>query len=151
MSWEYGVEGNDTIRIGNLDTTVESSIQVRLISRVTVAACHNTGVNTCSVAVPGLEVYLWDWVARVDIDDLDVERQGNSALAICHVFTDEFARDPVRALGRLRCKDTAVVTGEKNRGISVVRGNASQVGLVACVENRVKVTGAEEGLICLTF
>lgn len=73
MTRDKSVERNNTRLIRLLHTTQEGSIQVGRIIGVTIAAGDDTGVDTSRVAVPDLDVCLWDRLASVDIDDLDVQ------------------------------------------------------------------------------
>lgn len=80
VAGEDGLVADNTPFITGLNTTQESLVQVGLVVGVSVTACDNAGVDTGGVAVPEVGVDVWDGVAGVDIDQLDVEIQGHTRL-----------------------------------------------------------------------
>lgn len=94
VAWECRVELQDTVLIGELDTTEHGIVDVARISRVAVAVGNYTTVHAGTVAVPGFESNPGDRLASCGVDDLDIECQGHARVAISDVLTDIFARDP---------------------------------------------------------
>ena len=97
--------------------------------------------------MPDLEEGLGNRVARVDVDDLDVERQRDTLSILGDVLAEKLALHPVRALSRLGSQDAGVVASEEDGRIGV-DSDACQVGLVRCREDAVEVTGAEIRSLC---
>lgn len=116
MSRECGIERYNAVLIGLLETTVKSVVDIRCIVRVAVAACYDATINTGTVAVPDLEESFRYGFARVDIDELDIERQRHTLLAVRDVLANKLALNPVRSLGGLRTENAAVVAREKSVG-----------------------------------
>lgn len=145
VTWERGIEGDNTVLIGLLKTTKESLVDVRCIVQVTVTACYDAAVHAGAVAVPDLEESFWYGFARVHIDELDVECQGHTLLPIGDILADKLALDPVRSLGGLGTEHTAVVAREE--GVRRrVGSDAGKIAVVVDVDHVVEVPGFEEGL-----
>jgi hypothetical protein len=147
MTREKSLKGYDTIRIRLLDSTMESVVQVAGVIDVSIAVGNNARVHTRAVAVPDLEESFRHRLARVHIDDLNVERKRYTRLILGDVLADELALDPVGTLSRLGTQNAAVVAGEENAWVRV-DGDASEVGLMIGSEDAVKVAGTEIGLLC---
>jgi len=88
------IELQDSVLIGELDATEHGVVDVASISSVAVATSNNAAIDTSAVAVPRLECNLWDWFAGRGVDDLDVERQGHTRVAVSDVLADILAGDP---------------------------------------------------------
>lgn len=131
---EDGLELSNTIRVGLLDSSKPSLVNVRFVGLVAVTARYNTGVNTGRVAVPHLEVDIGDGITSLDVDDLIVEDDVEALLVFDKVLTDILAGDiypalalptetnhellTVRTLGDLRSQDARVDACEKGSRIS---------------------------------
>jgi hypothetical protein len=126
---------------------VESLIQIRGVVRVTVAICHDARVYTGAVAVPDFKEGFRHWFARVDVDNLDVEGQGNALLVISDVFADKLALNPVWALSHFWAEHAAVVARENHTWVRI-DSDASQVAVMVGGEHAVEVAGAKVWLLC---
>lgn len=146
VTGEQGLESDDTVIVGLLNTTEGSVVDVAQIGSVTVSAGNDATVDTSGVAVPHLRVSLRDGLAGVDIDDLDVERQRNTGLALDNVLTNELARHPVRAFGRLGSEDAASISSEQESRVSSLRSDG-EVGVVVGGENVLERASLEQGLV----
>lgn len=113
---------------------MESLVDIRCIIRITIAACYDAAVHACAVAVPDFEPRIRYWLACVDVDHLDVERERHSLLALCNVAANKLALDPVWALSCLGSEHTAVHITEE-RTLSRFARNSSQVTVVVGVEH----------------
>jgi len=123
MSREDCLKLNDTIMIGDLNTTKESGVQTSLGA--------NAGVNTSGIAVPNVSGQIGDSIAGGDINVLDLEEQRHSVaeLLLDDVGSQVFADDVVRTGSDLGRQDTAGV-GAKDcleRSKHVVVGDSSLV------------------------
>lgn len=103
MTGEDGLKLNNTIVVGDLDTTKESGVQTSLGA--------NAGVNTSGVAVPDVGGQVGDSIAGRYVDVLDLEEQRHSVTELCFddVGSQVFADDVVRTSGDLGGQDTARV------------------------------------------
>lgn len=72
MAREQCVELNHTIIIGLGNATEESVVQVRGVIGIAVALLHDSRVNTGRVGVPDISPDSSQWLAGVDIDELEV-------------------------------------------------------------------------------
>lgn len=102
VAGESGVVLQDTVLVGELDTTEHRVVDVACISRVTVAASNNAPVDTGAVAVPGFKSNLRDGLTSPSVNDLDVECQRHTWVAIGDVFANIFARNPCRTVSQGR-------------------------------------------------
>jgi hypothetical protein len=66
----------------------------------------------------------------------------HTLLILGDVLANQFALNPVRALGDFGSKDAGVVAGEEDRGVGV-DSDASQIGGVGGGEDSVEVTGTK--------
>jgi hypothetical protein len=94
VTGERCIELQDSILVGELDTTIHSVVDVASIGSVAVAVSNNAAVYASTVAVPGLEGDLLDRLASRGVDDLDIERQGYTRVAVSNILADILARDP---------------------------------------------------------
>lgn len=60
--------------------------------------------------MPGVNPDL-DRLARLDIDKVDGNLEGNTSLVLGDVLADDFAKDMVRTLGDLRSEDAGRIVG----------------------------------------
>jgi hypothetical protein len=110
---EDGLVLGDTVDVRLHDSAQEGVVQVGEIVTVTVAGGGNTGVYASGIAVPNVHVDSRDRGASAGINELDVEVQRDTRLAISNVATDQLAIDVVRALGDFRLKNAGGVVGEE--------------------------------------
>lgn len=101
VAGESRIELQDSVLVAELDTAEHGIVEVGCIGNVAVTVCDNATVNTSGVAVPCLESNLRDWLASVGIDELDIESQRHTWVAIGNVLADVFARDPCVAVSRV--------------------------------------------------
>lgn len=115
MSREQGLEQRNTIRVGDLNATKESGVEVGSDGRVAVSAGCNSGVNTGGVAVPDLEVRALNGVAGGDVQDLEVEGESHTDLILGNVLADILSGDVVGTLGNLGREHAGAVAREEGR------------------------------------
>ena len=96
VTGESCVELQDSVLIGELDATEHRVVDVASIGSVAVAVRNNASVHTSAVAVPRLEGNLRDRLASRGVDNLDIERQGHTRVAVSNILTDILARNPCR-------------------------------------------------------
>src|SRR5690242_8149581 len=101
VAGESRVELQDSVLIAELDATEHGVVDVACIGNVAVTGCNNATVYTSGVTVPCLESNLRDWLASVGIDELDIESQRHTWMAIGDVLADVLARDPCVAVSRV--------------------------------------------------
>jgi hypothetical protein len=63
MTWEDGIERDDSLSVSGLDTTEEGGIESDFVS-----GGHGTRVVTSGVAVPDINVQILNWQAGVDVE-----------------------------------------------------------------------------------
>lgn len=90
---DNGVKLSNTIGVGGLNTTEAGRIET------TLSTGRDTRVNTSGIAVPDVNQEILNGSAARGIDELKVEMQRNTSLAISNVGPDQFARDKVRSNG----------------------------------------------------
>lgn len=149
MAGDKSLESGNAFGIGSSNTAEESGVDIGAVRAVTVSRSDNAGVDTGGVAVPEVEVDVWNRLAGVDINDLDVDGHGHTLLRLGNVLTDEFTRDVVGSLSDFRDEDTAAVAFEEGR-FGHVHVDAAVVGQVGSVKDGVNIAGVET-LGCLTF
>jgi hypothetical protein len=93
VTGEDGLELCNAIGVGLLDSSQEGVVEIRLVTRVTIAVRKDTRVDAGAVAVPNFDIHVRDGLACVDIDDLIIEGDVDTWLGICDVFPDELATD----------------------------------------------------------
>lgn len=94
VTGEGCVELQNTVLIGELDATEHGVVDVAGIGSVAVTASNYTAVHTGTIAVPGLEGNLRNRFASRGVDDLNVERQRYTRVAVSNILADILARDP---------------------------------------------------------
>lgn len=121
VAGEDGLELDDTVVVGELDTTEEGGVQAGL-------AGLDAGVDTGGVAVPDVDGDLGDGIAGVDVDVLDLEEDGDTVaeLGLDDVGAHVLADDVVGAVGDLRGEDAGGVGAE-----DVFAGGEDTVGGLA--------------------
>lgn len=88
-----GSESRSAILAGGL----QASECVRLdgsSGAITVALSLNTGVDTCGIAAPKLNISISDGLAAGGVDDVDVQVSDGTSLASQNVRADEFSSHP---------------------------------------------------------
>lgn len=125
MTREDGLELDDAIVIGKLNTTQEGGVDTRL-----AGALAHTRVDTGGVAVPDVDCYVGDSIASRDIDILDLKEDVHAVrvLSLLDVRPHVFANNVVRAGSQLRRQDA--------------RGVLSKVSMSATAQNSIAI--AEE-------
>jgi len=88
---EDRLELSNTIRVGLLDASKPSLVNVGLIRAIAIAVGNDTRVHASGVAVPHLEVNVGDWIAGFDVDDLVIEDNVETLLIFNDVLTNVFA------------------------------------------------------------
>lgn len=105
---EDGLEADDTVVVGHLDSTEEGAVESGL------AGIRNTGVDTSGIAVPHVDGDARDGLASVDINVLHFQEHLNALgeLRLDGVRAEVFAGYVVWAVGDLWCQNTAGVCVE---------------------------------------
>lgn len=138
MARNDGFESGNAVRIGFCDPAKEGRVDVARVGRVAVATGDNARVYASGIAVPVVYVDIWDRLAGVDIDDLDVDGQRHTLLVLGDVFADILALDVVRTLGNLGYKDARAIAEEVLLGD--IHVDASVVEQMSSVEYRSGIT-----------
>lgn len=112
MTRNKSVEYNNAIVVRFLYTSHESRVQVCGVIRIAIAVGIDARVNSSGIAAPDLKICLRNWLACIDINDLNVKSQRHACLTFGDVLSDKLSRDPVRPLGSLWCQNAGVVAGE---------------------------------------
>lgn len=107
MAWEYGFEGGDAIGVSSLNTTEESRVPSNII-----AVSYNAGVVASGVAVPDIDVDIWDGLAGGNVDVLNFEVKGDTGLAFSNILANEFSSNVVWTIGILRGEDAGGIGAE---------------------------------------
>lgn len=97
MSWKDGVESQNAVGVAVLDPAESSLVDVGRVGRVSVTAGNNAAVYTSAVAVPHLKQHIRKRFTGIDVDDLDIEGQGDTRFAFCYIAANILARDIVWA------------------------------------------------------
>jgi hypothetical protein len=113
VTGEERLELGNTVRVGLLDTTEESLVQICGIVAVAVHVALNSGVDTGRVTVPDVPVQVLNWLAGVDVNELAIYNDWDTGLAIADVFADQLALDPEGSDLSLGRKDAGGVVGEE--------------------------------------
>lgn len=142
MAGNNRLESGNALGIGSSDTAEESRVDIDAVRAVTVSRGDNTGVNAGGVAVPEVDVDVWNRLAGVDVDDLDVHGHGHTLLSLGNVLTDEFTGDVVGSLSDFWDENAAAVAFEEV-GFGHIHVDAAVVGQMGGVEDGVKVAGVE--------
>jgi hypothetical protein len=142
MTWEDGLELNDTIIIGLLNPAQEGGVDVGSISSVTVAIADNTRVDTSRIAVPDIKPDVGDGLAGLNVNELGIESDINTWLVFSQVGAHVFARDVEGADFTLRVEDTGGVVCEDD-GLGGVDGDATVSHLMGLVEDSFGVADCE--------
>jgi hypothetical protein len=88
MPGKLRLKHHNTILVRLLNPPMKRIIQIRRIIRISIPIRHNTRIHTGTITMPNFEESFRNWLARLDVDDLDVESQGNTLLIIGDVFAD---------------------------------------------------------------
>lgn len=109
MTWEDGLERNHTIGVGRLDAAEVSRIPAIFSD---VAGLINTGVDTCGVCVPDINIQAGRRKTGGDVEILDLEVQRDSCLAFGNVLSDALSCNVVGAVSNFRRQDARGVGAE---------------------------------------
>lgn len=97
MAWNDAFELDDSVDVCLLQTAEEGVVEVGGVVGVAVAGGCYAGVDSCCIAVPGVDVDGWDGGAVGCVDELDVEEEWDAFLVLGHIVANQFAIDIVRA------------------------------------------------------
>jgi hypothetical protein len=120
---DNGVELSNTVSVGSLDSTESGGVET------TLARSRDTRVDTSGIAVPNVNQEILNSSAARSINELKIEVQRNTRLAISDVGSDQLARDKVRADSDLGDQSTGRV-GVKDRGKGGVQSVSSARNIV---------------------
>jgi hypothetical protein len=90
---EESLELGNAVLVGRLDAASPGLVDVVDVVDVAVAGVDDTRVDAGRVGVPDLEVQLRDRLARVNVDELVVNDEGDALLSLDYVATNSFAAD----------------------------------------------------------
>lgn len=151
VTGEDGLELSNTIRVGLLNASKPSLVNVGLIRAIAIAVGNDTRVYASGVAVPHLQVDIGDRVAGFDVNNLVVEDDVETLLIFNDVLTNVFAGHiwiilanvpetkrernsfTVRTLSNLGSQNTRVDAGKQDR-----RGSARAEALRSLVVRSVQ-------------
>lgn len=89
-----GVKLQNTVLVAKLDAAEHGVVDVARIGSVAVATSNYTTVHTSAVAMPGLKGNLRDRLTGPGVNDLNIESQGYTRVAISDVLADVLAGNP---------------------------------------------------------
>ena len=131
VTGDDGLVLSHAVCVGLNDSAQESVVEVGQIVTVAVAGSCHTAVYACRITVPKVHVDSRDRLARAGVNELNVEIERNTLLAIGNVTTDELSIDIVRALGNFRLENASRVVCEEQSLVVAVRDARSRlVGVV---------------------
>jgi hypothetical protein len=145
MAREQSLELGNAVRVGLLDTTQEGFVQVCGVIAVAVHVALDSRVDASGVAVPYVPVQVLDWLAGVDVDELAVDNDWDTSLAIAYVVADQLALYPEGSDFSLRGEDAGGVLGEEVCLWGV--GSDLQGGVVRGVHDLVCIAGEDSSLL----
>lgn len=87
MTRIVGGELNYSIRACWLQTSMIGLVDVGQIINVTISTGNNAAVYTSAVAVPEVDIDIWDWLASGCVNHLDVEDEFHpgTVLIVSHI------------------------------------------------------------------
>lgn len=134
---------SDAVNVSLHDSTQERCVQVGQIVRVAVARSRDARVDSRGIAVPEVHVDGRDRLASAGVDELDVQIERNTLLAVRNIAADQLAIDVVGALRDFRLQDACRVILEQQSLIVAVSDAGG--GLVRDVVSR-KVAADERAV-----
>lgn len=138
MTWEDGIEGSNSIRVGSLNTSQEG----RIVTTVgNISSNINTTVDTGGVAVPDIDVDFGNGLACCDVDILNFKMERDTNLSFSNVLTDSFAENVVGTISISGSQDARGVSG-KDGGFWGIDAVIENTGLVV-VDSFVDFKGGE--------
>lgn len=90
VAGEDRLELDDSLLVARLNTAQESSIQISCIVLVSITASLNARVDTSRIAVPDIDINVWQGVTSVGVDKLNVHVQRNTGLGFHNTLADQF-------------------------------------------------------------
>lgn len=130
VSGEGCVELQDAVLVAELDTAEHGVVDIGGVGGVAVSACDYTAVDTGAVAVPCFEGDLGDWLASSGVDNLHVESQRYTRVAVRDILTNVLTRHPCCRV-RIYFARTICHIENSQYGPSVVSGWRMQEALPA--------------------
>lgn len=121
MPGEQGRELDDTVLVGQLQTTRMGAIDVAGIVSVSVSLVDQTAIDPTGVRVPEVDHDVWQWLTGHEIEDLDIQNEVYARLLLPDIAADVFSRDVVGTFRRLGRQDAGVVPSKENIGWGVGR------------------------------
>ena len=112
MTWEDGIKGSDSVRIGSLNTSQEGRIVTTIGD---ISSDIDTTVDTSGVTVPDIDVDLGDGLACCDVDVLNLKMERDTDLPFSDVLADSFTENVVGTISIGRSQDTRGVSGKDGR------------------------------------
>ena len=126
VAWEDGLESNNTVGICGLDAsqkgTVPSSISY-------ISSDIDAGVDTGGVAIPDIDVDIWNAETGGDVDVLDFEVERDTGLAFGDILANVLAGDVVWTICDFGGENAGGVGGEDG-GVRVAGGVVVNTSLV---------------------
>ena len=138
VTGEQSLELGHAVRVRFLNAAQERLVEVRGVVAIAVHRALNARVHTGGVAVPHIPVQILDWLAGVDVDELAVEDEWDSGLAIAHVGSDELSFHPERTDFSLWSENASWVLIEQCCLGGV--GSDMKIGMVGGIDDLVKVS-----------
>lgn len=135
---EHGIELNNSIVIGLLNTAAKGRVQTAL------AGGRNTRVHAGSIAVPSVDQDLGHTRAGGDVDKLDVEVQRHAGLPVGHLTADQLAGNPVGTNSGLGNDDARGVLGEEGSRIGIKSVSRGRLMVDSCPGGQVTLSTAAD-------
>ena len=84
---------DDTIRVSGLQSTEKGLVDVRFVGGIAIASRYHTGIDTSGIAVPNIGGEIFDGLAGIDVDELEVPCDGDTGLGLSDVAADILSLD----------------------------------------------------------
>jgi len=126
VAWEDGLKSNNTVGICGLDASQEGTVPSSISY---ISSDIDAGVDTSGVAIPDIDVHIWNAKTGGDVDVLDFEVEGDTGLAFGDILTNVLASDVVWTICDLGGENAGGVGGEDG-GVRVAGGVVVNTSLV---------------------
>jgi hypothetical protein len=126
VAWEDGLESNNAVGICGLDASQEGTVPSSISY---ISSDIDAGVDTGGVAIPDIDVDIWDAETGGDVDVLDFEVERDTGLAFGDILANVLAGDVVWTICDFGGENTGGVGGEDG-GVRVAGGVVVNTSLI---------------------
>jgi len=126
VAWEDGLESNNAVGICGLDASQEGTVPSSISY---ISSDIDAGVDTGGVAIPDIDVDIWNAETGGDVDVLDFEVERDTDLAFGDILANVLAGDVVWTICDFGGENAGGVGGEDG-GVRVAGGVVVNTSLV---------------------